>query len=378
MTTMHPDDVKVKINNVKVINKNIVPIQPVELDIESIESVQHKKINWLWENKIAYGKMTLFAGEPGVGKSQLLLYIASIVSLGGRFHEEKKLCDKNNVLLISGEDNADDTIKPRLLALNANLSNIHYLKGIKKVDKNGNTYYDAICIIENLADLEEKIIINKYKLIIIDPISLYLGSIDENKNKEIRSALGQLNALAERHNLAIILNSHFSKPSSGSSSNKNAIYRVMGSIGFAAAARIVFGIMKDPEDAERRLFLPIKNNIGPDKEGFVYKIKPMLVDGSIETSKVEWLNEKITLTANEILNNSNSSERPTPRLDEAKYFVLDILKFGAVPLTIIWEKAKKKEFSKDILYKARDALKIHHEKSICPGKGVIWMLPPDE
>lgn len=360
---------------INALGKNVIPIS-YPIDIESIADVKHKKIEWMWKNKIAYGKMTLFAGEPGIGKSQLLLYIASIVSLGARFHEESVLCDKGKVLLISGEDNADDTIKPRLMALKSDLSFIDYLKGIRRTDKNNNFYYDTICVKENLSDLEEKIILNKYKLIIIDPISLYLGSVDENKNKEIRSVLGMLNALAERHNLAIILNSHFSKPSSGSSAGKNAIYRVMGSIGFAAAARIVFGVMKDPDDPERRLFLPIKNNIGEDKEGFVYKIKPVLLEDGIETSKIDWLNEKIESTANDILNNSGHTERSSPKLEEAKDFLLDALKFGAVALSEIRKQAEQKFISAPRLYEAKNALKIYQDDHPLSKKGKTWFLAP--
>jgi energy-coupling factor transporter ATP-binding protein EcfA2 len=356
-------------------NEKVVPLAAFKkIEIENVSAVQQRKIDWMWKDIIAYGKMTLFAGEPGVGKSQLLLYIASIVSNGGRFHQENKLCAKNRVLLISGEDNADDTIKPRLMALGADLLAIDYVKGIKQTDKNGNDYYDTICIIEDLVDIEKKIIENSYKLIIIDPISMYLGSVDENKNKEIRSALGRLTALAERHNLSIILNSHFSKPSSGGA--KNAVYRVMGSIGFAAAARIVFGVMKDPEDAERRLFLPIKNNIGQDKDGFVYKIKPVLVDGSIETSKVEWFNEKVTLTANEVLNNGAES-KASPRLEDAKDLLIEMLKFGGAYLCDILKEAKKRKISVDRIYLAKDVLKIYEDPGCFGKKKKRWMLSPD-
>jgi hypothetical protein len=87
------------------------------------------------------------------------------------------------------------------------------------------------------------------------------------------------------------------------------------------------------------------------------------------------LNEKISLTANEVLNNSNYSEREAPRFEEVKDFILDILKFGSVPLTEIVKKATKLGFGKKILYKAKDDLKIVTEKSITKGRGTIWMLP---
>jgi putative DNA primase/helicase len=342
---------------------------PVEIEVESFADVQVKKIAWLWKNVVSYGKLTLFAGEPGVGKSQLLLYIASVVSNGKRFHFEKSNCQQGKVLLISGEDNADDTIKPRLLALGADLTNIDNVKGIKKSDKHGNLYYDAICLVENIADLENKIKSKEYKLLIIDPISVYLGSIDENKNKEIRSALAIISALAERHNIALIINSHFTKPSG--SSNKNAIYRVMGSIGFAAAARIVYGIMKDPECPQRRLFVPIKNNIGQDKEGYVYEIKSVFVNGNIETSRIEWLNERIDKTANEILNFVGVS---SPKLEEVKQFLTEMLKNGSVSLTEIRRQATDRGFSVDRLYKARDELKIYETASFGGKRGKIWMI----
>src|SRR5579872_2157596 len=139
----HFSDIKKKFENDKV-----VPLAAFKkIEIENVSAVQQRKIDWMWKDIIAYGKITLFAGEPGVGKSQLLLYIASIVSNGGRFHQETKLCTKNKVLLISGEDNADDTIEPRLMALNSDLSFIDYMKGVRQEDKNGNVYYDSISII---------------------------------------------------------------------------------------------------------------------------------------------------------------------------------------------------------------------------------------
>src|SRR6185295_2010544 len=100
--------------------------------------------------------------------------------------------------ILSGEDDTSDTIIPRLMALNANIDRINHVKGIRKKDKRGNEYFDVVCLVEHLAELEQLIIDNKYKLLIVDPISLYLGSVDERVNKEVRSALSLLTALAER------------------------------------------------------------------------------------------------------------------------------------------------------------------------------------
>jgi hypothetical protein len=360
------DDLKKKFQNYLPLSNS-----SVEVEVENLSQVKIKKIDWLWKDVIANGKITLFAGEPGVGKSQLLLYAASVKSNGGTFHFENSPCEMGKVLLISGEDDSNDTLVPRLIALNANIENIHNVKGIKRLDKNGNPYYDVICLVEHLSELEKKIIENNYKLLIIDPISVYLGSIDENKNKEIRSALNIISSLAARHNMSILINSHFSKPSG--SSNKNAIYRVMGSIGFAAAARIVYGIMKDPDDPERRLFVPIKNNIGQDKTGFVYKIKPIIIESEkIETSRIDWLHEKIDKTANELLN--PIVPHTSPKLEEVKQFLNKMLINGSVSLSEIRKEADKLGFSVNRLYKAKEELKIYETESFGKKRGKIWML----
>ena len=44
--------------------------------------------------------------------------------------------------------------------------------------------------------------------------------------------------------------------------------------------------MQDPENAENRLMLPVKNNISKDKEGFSFTIRSVALDSGIETSKV--------------------------------------------------------------------------------------------
>ena len=150
----------------------------------------------------------------------------------------------------------------------------------------------------------------------------------------------------------------------------------MGSIGFAAAARILYGIMKDPNDPDRRLFLPIKNNIAQDKEGFVFNVKYYKLQTNnldLDISKIEWLDEKITETANEILN-STDKELP-PKLEEAKSFLNEMLKSGSVALTKIRQESMNRNISTDRLYKAKTELNIIEEYSIDRKRGKIWMLP---
>ena len=47
-------------------------------------------VEWLWPHRIALGKVTLIAGDPGLGKSVLALDVAARVSRGQPFPDEAK------------------------------------------------------------------------------------------------------------------------------------------------------------------------------------------------------------------------------------------------------------------------------------------------
>jgi putative DNA primase/helicase len=106
------------------------------------------------------------------------------------------------------------------------------------------------------------------KLIIVDPISAYLGSVDTHRNSDVRAVLAPLAKLAQRLGVAIVAVSHLNKGASAS-----AAYRVTGSIAFTAAVRASLLLAKDKDVPERRLVLPGKNNLGPDNlGGLAYRV----------------------------------------------------------------------------------------------------------
>src|SRR5439155_18059309 len=131
--------------------------------------------------------------------------------------------------------------------------------------------------------------IGDVRLVVIDPVSAYLGDTDSHKNAEVRGMLAPLTTLAGSHSAAIILVSHLTK-----SQSANALMRVQGSIAFAALCRAVWGVTADKDNRQRRLFMPLKNNLGQDKTGLAYAIESATLavpDESgepIPTSKVMW------------------------------------------------------------------------------------------
>lgn len=83
-------------------------------------------ISWLWNGWLAKGKLHIFAGAAGTGKTTLAISMAATISKGGSFADGSK-CDKRSVLIWSGEDNPKDTLVPRLMAADADLSKVHFV-----------------------------------------------------------------------------------------------------------------------------------------------------------------------------------------------------------------------------------------------------------
>jgi len=217
--------------------------------------VEAKPIEWLWPGRIAVGKQTMLAGEPGLGKSQLSAFLAATVTAGGHWPNGEGRAEIGSVIVLSAEDDAADTIIPRLMAAGTELSRVHIVSAVRTDDQKGRRLFN---LQSDLATLEHAIaLVGDVRLVIIDPVSSYLGKVDSHKNAEVRTVLEPIGEMASRLRVAVVAVTHFSK-GGGSSAN----HRIIGSIAFVAAARAAFIVSRDPEDENRRLFVPSKNNLG--------------------------------------------------------------------------------------------------------------------
>ena len=169
-------------------------------------------------------------GDPGLGKSVLSLDLAARVSTGAPWPHAAGRSDIGDVLILSAEDDPADTIVPRLMAVGADLNRIFILKGVKKGDQ-----VQYFSLAEDLLALEAALT-SQTRLIIIDPISAYLGETDSHVNTSVRSVLAPLAELASKTGAAVLAISHLNKGQGA------AIYRVQGSIAFTAAARAVWAV----------------------------------------------------------------------------------------------------------------------------------------
>ena len=90
-----------------------------DLRIINMEDVEATEVKWLWYPYIPYGKITIIQGDPGEGKTTLVLNLAAKLTRGEKLPESVTAAEPINVLYQSAEDGLADTIKPRLIAANA-------------------------------------------------------------------------------------------------------------------------------------------------------------------------------------------------------------------------------------------------------------------
>src|SRR5215211_7520004 len=113
------------------------------------------------------------------------------------------------MVILSAEDGAADTIVPRLIAAGANLDRVHIVSAVGNADGNGRR---SVNLQTDLELLERKIAeVGDTALVVVDPVSSYLGKTDSHKNSEVRGVLEPLSEMAERTRVAILSVTHFSK-----------------------------------------------------------------------------------------------------------------------------------------------------------------------
>jgi putative DNA primase/helicase len=143
------------------------------LVMRCMADVHPEKIEWLWPGRIAIGKQTLIGGEPGLGKSQITAALAAAVTTGAPWPCDEGRAPKGSVLILSAEDDAADTIRPRLDAAGADPGAIHLISAVAQRDGTGRRTFNLQA---DLSLLETAIkSIGNVRLVIIDPVSSYFG-----------------------------------------------------------------------------------------------------------------------------------------------------------------------------------------------------------
>ena len=324
----------------KTVQKRLEP----ELKLINMDTVEVEQIEWLLYPFIPYGKVTIIQGDPGEGKTTMVLQIIAKLTRGETILPADSTKDKRididsesdmvdaeniennastqhleapvNVIYQTAEDGLGDTIKPRLLAAGADCT--------------------------------------KARMVVLDPIQGFLGSeVDMHRANEIRPLMKRIAVLAEKYHCAIILIGHMNKNSNGKSS-----YRGLGSIDFQAAARSVLIVGRIKDEPEVRVVCHTKSSLAPEGKAIAFRLD--------KNNGFEWIGE-YDISADELLNGEGKGQKTR----KAKEFLLEILADGGMAQKKIEEEVEKLGIKKKTLRNAKMELGID---SVKRGNQWYWML----
>lgn len=320
-----------------------------------------RAVNWLWSNWLPKEAITILAGAPGTGKTTIALSIAAIASRAGIWPDQSKCAQNHNVIIWSGEDDIEATLLPRLISMDANLKNIHFVTQVN--DRGRHRDFDPSADMNHLVvKLTE---IGGAGLIIVDPVISVISG-DSNQANVVRDGLQVLQNMA-RSGIAVLGITHFSK---SGKNTRSPLERVIGSQAFAALARVVWVTAKGVDD--NRVFARAKNNLGLDGGGYGYTVSANQIADDIEASMICW-GEYLEGDAESILNGVEQTESVPSRIDDAKAFLCGILTSETrVAANDILGRAKQDGHSLSTINRAKKELQIRVEKD--GGGGWFWRL----
>lgn len=309
--------------------------QKTELKMIKMSEIQSQEIDWLWYPFIPYGKLTIVQGDPGDGKTTMVLNIAAKLSKGEGLDENMKVPEPMNIIYQTAEDGLADTVKPRLESAGADCERVLV---IDESDKSLSMSDER---------LEEAIKQTGARLLILDPIQAYLGGgVDMNRANEARDMTKKLGALAEKYKCAIVLIGHMNK-----AAGNKAAYRGMGSIDFFAVARSVLLVGRVEGQPDIRAVVQIKNNLAAFGHPKAFQLSE---DG------FSWIGD-YDITADEVL---GGIAPKVNKLEQAKQLLREVAETThMISSTEILELAKEEGLSKRTMESAKKELKISAKKN---------------
>lgn len=330
--------------------------------ITCMSDVEPQEVSWLWHPYIPLDKITLLEGDPGLGKTFLMLAITAAITRGYPLLAQDgapgKELEPGDVLYMSAEDGLADTLRPRLDAADADVSRVHVLTGYR-VGEGDEAVTGAVSLADILV-LEEALGQTKAKLVIIDPLQAYLGAgVDMHRANEVRPLLSALGNLAEKHECAVVCIRHLNKSIGG-----KAMYAGLGSIDFAAAARSVLQV---GEHEGERLLAHVKSSLAPTGKSIRYELQ----DGA-----VNWLG--VSDVTAEDLRALPQQERSGSTVEAAVTFLQEFLADGPQPAIKVFQVGKREDISERTLKRAKAQLDIRSERASAGNAGEgkwLWSLP---
>lgn len=352
-----------------------------EAGSRQIQSVRASDIEmaltrWLWFEHIPVGDLTVFAGMPQKGKSTAAIDVVARLTTGKDFPAGSvKQVDPCEVAILASEDNPKTTTVPRLRAAGADVERVHLITGTG----DGKQQWD-VALDRDLDQLRDFLLWHAdVKLVVMDPVTSYIGDVDPNKPKEVRPFLNKLKRFAEDMGISLLLIMHLSK-----NPDVSALHRVGGAATWIEVPRSVwfFDLKKqDDENAEPSyVMVNGKLNIVADNRKKALEYAFAGVDVSIEgvqqsMGTIKWGEESAVTLEQQYSKQTREKPGPKPvQLEAAVEWLRDYLGEGPQKSSEIFADGRDHGHAKDTLYKAKDQLRIVLRKL---GSVWTWRLPDE-
>jgi hypothetical protein len=328
--------------------------------------IERSEVDWLDSGRVPRGMVTVLAGIGGFGKSQFTCLLAARNSRG-------ELGEASATLIATAEDDPSTTVRPRLEAVEADLSRVHFL-----TIATGEGDEDGISVPDDVPQLEATVRELGATLLVIDPLVAHLPEkIDSHRDQSVRRALAPLYRLATKTGCAVLVVLHLNK-----STGLAPLMRLAASVGFGNAARSVLLLDRDPDDpdgerGQRRVLAHIKCNVGPEAPSLLYRVASIVLPAEgnapmVETSRLELLGES-EHDGRALLSVGDEEERSAR--EEAVEFLRDYLADGTWhSVSEVYKAANAIQIADRTLRRARAKLGVEAEKSAFHG-GWQWRLP---
>jgi hypothetical protein len=341
--------------------------------VTPLSQLSSRQISWLWPGRLARGKISMFDGDPQIGKSLVTLDLCARITAGRNLPAGGPAHEPANVIILNGEDDAEDTIIPRLGALGADLDRAFIFTN-QSLEKTGPlrlpTAHDT---------LDNALAKTRAVFVVLDPIMAFLdSSVQIASDMSVRRALSPLAALAQRHGCHITFVRHLNKTRSFRS-----LYRGGGSIGFLAACRSAFLFASDPDDPHRAVMAQIKNNLAPPQISLTYRLQasggklptcPHSSPDHATTPVIEWLGES-QLSADQLLAAAGMKPYLPRPADKAREFLLNFLDAGPRSTIDIWNAGEQDGHKRRTLQRAAESMSIRSKTVMVDNRQLtFWLL----
>jgi putative DNA primase/helicase len=328
------------------------------LNVINMADVVTKKTAWFWEPYIPAAAITDLSGDPNEGKSTLAIDLMAPNSRGDSpppFAFPDGAYEAADSLLLSGEDDPERTVKPRLIAAGAEVSRVHLLRTVTVCDEPRHVQLPM-----DLPLIERFIIEKKINFTVIDVLAAFTEQgTSLNDDASMRRLFNDMSSVFERTGAACLMLRHQNKKE-----GTRAMYRAGGSIAITGAARAAFAVGQNPDDADEKIFVPIKHNLGPRPHSLSYRI-----EAHGDSSRIVWGGQS-DLTAADVLKGQSESGGGN-KTDKAKGIIADVLSGGPRGENEVKQACEAAGISNSTYWRARRQLEVRSEKTGYQGE---WLL----